>query len=205
MSEVTGSAWIGVVGVTVGALFTILGIGISELGHFLRARRAEKAAALARDEVRRAELWQISLPAATRVQEVLWTAVRFARPRWLGESIEDLPSFDEGFETWYLGIAGDVYRDVMMIPSPTFRHALNRVVGALRYSSYITSLGYKPSYITEPSHRETVLSIAHLGLDIVSAWMRDEQSLDDESEKELATLWRRLQDVESFYTGSHLS
>ena len=162
------STWIPAAAALVG---TVVGGGISELGQWRRWRIADDAAQAARAEDRRAALWQISQPAAARIREVFAAIVSVAEPpnSYEPEEKSGIP-FDEGFPEWWEAQEKKLKYDVALIPSLDFRAALTPLRKAIRYGWTLSTTGGYPL-----EYREAVLSVAQIGFDVISAWMRGEQ------------------------------
>lgn len=172
MTPESAGAWIGLIGVALGALFTLLGVGISEFGQNQRARRAERDAIRARRESRRTELWDISRPAASRVQEFFAGVSRLARYDPNDDHEPNVP-FEEGFPDWWYENSVDVRREIALIPSQAFRSMLLIVVDGI-------DVGYDLARWTEYArgYQHAVARISAVGFDIASSWLRDEPDLD---------------------------
>lgn len=178
------AAWTGVIGAALGALLALVGVGMSEFGHSRRADRAERDAGVARREARRQELWNISLPAGGRVQDLFATVIRLAQ-RENADEYEPQAPFEEGFPEWWDERRRDLVRDIALIPSSVIRGALTTAHDGIDIGFDLVRLtGYATGY------QRAVARMAVIGFDVASAWLRDEPELD-------ADLQRRLDDLAS--------
>lgn len=173
-----------------GAAIALAGVGIAEFGQSRRARRSEDAALTARSEDRRAELWQISLPAAGRIQDLFATVIQLAQPPspWQPDTGE---SFDDAFPEWWETKEQGLQRDIFLIPSPDFRALLTTASQGVYYG---WALAHKERYSS--SYRNAVLQIGRIGLEISSAWMRDEKIVDHELRVRIDAVATAARDVE---------
>lgn len=191
MTPESAGAWIGLIGAALGALFTLLGVGISEFGQNRRARRAERDTVRARRESRRTELWDISRPAAGRVQEFFADVSRLAR---YDPSDEEEPnvSFEEGFPDWWFENSVDVRREIALIPSQEFRTMLLSVVDGIE-------VGYDLARFTKYArgYQHAVARMSGVGFDIASSWLRDEPDLDLVTQQRLDALRGALYDSDN--------
>ena len=83
--------------------------------------------------------------------------------------------FDEGFPEWWEKQEKELKYDAALIPSADFRTALGSLRKAIRYSWTLKSTGGHPL-----EYREAVLSVAQVGFDVISAWMRGEQAIESD-------------------------
>ncbi|MGW9629652.1 hypothetical protein ACWGST_03045 [Agromyces sp. NPDC055520] len=188
MNDQLAGAWLGVIGGVFGALFALAGVWLSEIGHQKRAKQAADALLSARAEDRRAELWQISLPAVGRVQELFATVVRLARI----EDDEPGTDFNEDFPEWWKGKRISLDREIALLPSHEFREALTLAANGVD-GAYALKDGW--------SLRHTVERAAHIGFDLASAWLRDECSLDETLHQRVTSLGVRLREIHETYAG----
>ena len=166
--------WSGIAAASVGAFIALAGVGLAEFGQWRRARSTEKATLAARAEDRQAELWEISLPAAGRVQDLFATVIQSSLPPSPWEP-EFGTSFEEGFAEWWESKVHSLQRDIALIPSPDFREFLTTTSNGVGYG---WALSHKAGYA--PSYRNAVLEVGRIAFEVSSAWMRDEQVVESE-------------------------
>lgn len=187
--------WNSIVPVAVGALIALASVGVAEVGQWGRARRAESAALAARAEDRRAELWQISLPAAARVQNLFASVVGVSSlPSPYEQQDEQGLPFGEAFPEWWEARDADLERDVALIPSPDFRALLTTLREGIGYG---WSLSHMVGFAADD--RAAVLDIARTGFAAISAWMRGEQEVEPDLRARVEAVAIALRDVKEQY------
>ena len=185
--------WSGIWASIVGAAIALVGVGLAELGQGLRARSQAKAAAAARHEDRRAELWQISIPAASRIQKEFADLVR-KTSTIPSDPTFDQPPFDNVFPDWWEGKEIALRTDVALIPSREFRSWIESVNEGLTISWHLVrKVGYASN------QEAAVLKVSQIGFEVISAWLRDERTIDAELLKKVDELQTSNADVAGQY------
>ena len=177
--------------VLLGAAVALAGVAISEFGQSRRAARAEKIVEKNREEFRRAELWQISIPPASRIRDSFAKVARVATPEdpWVPE---EEPWDDDGFESWWYREEQQVSRDIALIPSAELRADLTIVAKGVSYSwALVNKLGFRAN------QRTAAADIGCLGFELISTWMRDERTAQPELEEVASDLKSRLLELDS--------
>ncbi|MGV3733695.1 MAG: hypothetical protein ACO1N6_09890 [Microcella sp.] len=177
-----------------GSALTLAGVGISELGQSRRAARAERAMERSREEVRRAELWQISLAPATRIRDSFAMVARAATPEDPWGPEED-PWDEEKFDSWWYSEEQQVSRDIALIPSIELRKDLALVAKGVSYSwALVAKVGYRAN------QQEAAADLGRLGFDLISSWMRDERGPEADLKNAIVDLEAQLVEVHRILT-----
>ncbi len=169
----------------------LAGVFLTGLFGEWRARRVERDARESRTDDRRHQLWEMSLPAAGRVQELFLTANGFAQPK--PPEFEPTLPFDEGFPDWWEDRGQKLLQDVALIPSRPIRELLDIAADGVSYSYGLTR-----QTAWAPTYQESVLSTSRLGFEVVSAWMRDE-SVDSATQAKVNALKASLDNMHAQY------
>lgn len=169
----------------------LAGVFLSGLFGEWRARRVERDARDTRNDDRRHQLWEMSLPAAGRVQELFLTANAIAQPQ--PPDPEPTLPFDEGFPDWWEDRGQKLLQDVALIPSRQIREMLDVAADGVSYSYGLTR-----ETAWAPTYQESVLSTSRLGFEVVSAWMRDE-NVDSTTQAKVNGLKASLDEMHAQY------
>ena len=181
--------------VIVGACIALAGVLFGEFFQFLRARGSRAEGRRVREEDRRAELWNLSRPAAARLQDQLITVLRLAEPPlpYHPSSDTSVP-FEEGFPEWWIDQDRSVEREIALLPSQAFRDAMTTIRRGIGEAWALPRAGYGAS------HQDAVRRIAEIGLEAIAAWLRDERSLPPEVAQALSELGRYSNAVEEWWS-----
>ncbi|MRG60128.1 hypothetical protein GE115_09625 [Agromyces sp. CFH 90414] len=187
MSEVLLGAGIALAG-------GLLGVLLIEFFQSRRAREARAEAGRTRDEDRRAELWNLSRPAAARIQDQLMTVLHMAQPPIPNNRPHDseLP-FDEGFPDWWNDRDRLLEREIALLPSSEFRGAVTDVRRSIGEAWALPSSG------CGRNHEDAVRRVTELGLEAIAAWLRDERTLSRDVADALAELGQHSSAVEEWW------
>lgn len=175
--------------VLLGAMVALAGVAISELGQSRRAARAEAVTQKSREELRRTELWQISIAPASRIRDSFAKVARAATPEDPWEP-EERPWDDEMFDSWWFKEEQQVSNDIALIPSAELRRDLALVAKGVSFS---WALAHKVAY--RPNHQRAAADMGQLGFELISSWMRDERTIDPVLKKSVVELETQLSKV----------
>ena len=183
--------WDAIAPVALGALAALAGAGLAEVGQWVRVRRAERVALAARTVDRRAELWELSLPAASRVRDHMLWVVRAATrpPPW--DLTGDELDFDEDFSDRWYAKKPELDSDIELIPSIELRGALSTVSDGIWRA---WGLANKAKYAVDM--QTAVRRVAQVGFEAISGWMRGEGSMDLSLAKRLDPIAEGLKEID---------
>ncbi len=156
----------------VGIGSTALGATIALVGSIIRDRAAAKRAEVQRKEDRSQELWQLSLPAAQRAQELMAEVVAMSEPNVFKPDMGGVLRLQDHFDEWWEDKRHAFDIDVSLIPDEQVRAKLALVaLGIDRSYGIAMQTDYAPNFYL------TLGRVAKLGFDQLGAWRRGEQNL----------------------------